>query len=283
MKRLGIYHSKDMDGYVSGAVLKHKFPDIELVGWDYADELIPISKLMKYEHVIMIDITFPIEYMTEVSEHVELTVIDHHISFKKQVDKLKKVPFNYFYDNTISACELGWKHYFGGTVPPCIELVGRYDTWRDYGSSMWNKKVVPFKLYSYSKVSGPNDVPTYHWFDTSYDPTEEINEGKIIQRYVKSVNKSIAGQQSFVVNNAYGKYKALCINTNLFSSDMFEGIDTKGIDIFVGFTYNKGKWSISLRNNSNDIDVSEIAFHRGGGGHKGAAGFQSHNFQNIFL
>ena len=148
---------------------------------------------------------------------------------------------------------------------------------------MWNKKIIPFKLYSYSKVSGPNDVPTYHWFDTSYDPTEEINEGKIIQRYVKSVNKSIAGQQSFVVNNAYGKYKALCINTNLFSSDMLESIDTKGIDIFVGFTYNKGKWSVSLRNNSNDIDVSEIAFHRGGGGHKGAAGFQSHNFQNIFL
>ena len=71
MKRLGIYHSKDMDGYVSGAVLKHKFPDIELLGWDYADELISLSKLIKYEHVVMIDVTFPIDYMVEVAEHVE--------------------------------------------------------------------------------------------------------------------------------------------------------------------------------------------------------------------
>ena len=283
MKRLGIYHSKDMDGFVSGAVLKHKFPDIELVGWDYADERIPLSKLIKYEHVIMIDVTFPLDYMVEVADHVELTVIDHHISFKKQVDKLKKVPFNYFYDNSVSACELGWKHYFGGEVPRCVELVGLYDTWRGSTTSEWKKSILPFKLYSYSVVSSPADVPINKWFDISYDPTQEIKDGKIIQRYVRSVNKSVANQQSFVIDNAYGKYKALCINTNLFSSDMFDDVNTKDIDLFVGFTYNKGKWSISLRSNSEDVDVSDIAFHRGGGGHKGAAGFQCHNFQNIFL
>lgn len=32
IKRLGIYHSKDIDGHFSGAVLKYKYPDIELRG-----------------------------------------------------------------------------------------------------------------------------------------------------------------------------------------------------------------------------------------------------------
>lgn len=32
MKRLCYYHSKDPDGWVSGAIVKRKYPDIELRG-----------------------------------------------------------------------------------------------------------------------------------------------------------------------------------------------------------------------------------------------------------
>ena len=40
------------------------------------------------------------------------------------------------------------------------------------------------------------------------------------------------------------------------------------------FGWRKGQWAVSLYSSNADIDVSKIAKAKGGGGHKGAAGFQ---------
>ena len=54
IKRLGFYHSKDMDGSFSGAVLKYKYPDIELRGWDYKDEVPSFESMNGYDEIILI-------------------------------------------------------------------------------------------------------------------------------------------------------------------------------------------------------------------------------------
>ena len=53
MKRLCYYHSKDPDGWVSGAIVKRKYSDIELRGWDYKDPIPPIEEIIKYDEVIL--------------------------------------------------------------------------------------------------------------------------------------------------------------------------------------------------------------------------------------
>ena len=42
----------------------------------------------------------------------------------------------------------------------------------------------------------------------------------------------------------------------------------------LSFIWRKGQWTVSLYSTKSDIDVSIIAKNYGGGGHKGASGFQ---------
>ena len=218
IKRLGIYHSKDTDGHFSGAVLKYKYHDIELRGWDYKDEVPSFESMEGYDEVILIDITFPLDTLLEIGTKTKLTVIDHHISFKKQVDDFPfPLSFEYIYDDKLSACELGFKYYFG-YIPPIVELVGKYDTWRANGTDEWDTVVLPMKYYLYGKVSKPNDVTNY-WFDEySGDIVDNMLEiGKSIMEYERKMDESKTNSYAFE-REAYG-LRALCINTNFMSSE----------------------------------------------------------------
>ena len=292
-KRLGIYHSKDTDGHFSGAVLKYKYPDIELRGWDYKDEVPSFESMDGFDEIILIDITFPFNILQELGTKTKLTVIDHHVSFKKQVDNhlqighdvvtddLKYITFEYIYDDKLSACELGFKYYFG-YIPPIIELVGKYDTWRANGTSEWETVVLPMKYYLYGKVNKPDDVKNY-WFDKySGDIVDSMLEiGKSIMEYERKMDESKTNSYAFE-REAYG-LRALCINTNFMSSEtMITKFDSSKHDIMIGFAYNGNNWGVSLRSIEGGVNVSEIARERGGGGHSQSAGFQTSTFDDIF-
>ncbi len=292
-KRLGFYHSKDLDGFFSGAVLKYKYPDIELRGWDYKDEVPSFESMEGYDEVILIDITFPLDTLLELGTRTKLTVIDHHISFKKQVDNhlqighdvvtdnLKYITFEYIYDDNLSACELGFKYYFG-YIPPIVELVGKYDTWRANGTDEWDTVVLPMKYYLYGKVNKPDDVKNY-WFDKySGDTVDSMLEiGESIMEYERKMDESKTNSYAFE-REAYG-LRALCINTNFMSSEtMITKFDSSKHDIMIGFAYNGNNWGVSLRSVDDKVDVSQIARERGGGGHSQSAGFQVVTFEDIF-
>ena len=293
VKRLGFYHSKDIDGYFSGAVLKYKYPDIELRGWDYKDEVPSFETMDGFDEIILIDVTFPFDILQELGTKTKLTVIDHHVSFKKQVDNhlqvghdvvtddLKYITFEYIYDEKLSACELGFKYYFG-YIPPIIELVGKYDTWRANGTSEWETVVLPMKYYLYGKVNKPDDVKNY-WFDKySGDTVDSMLEiGESIMEYERKMDESKTNSYAFE-REAYG-LRALCINTNFMSSEtMIAKFDSSKHDIMIGFAYNGNNWGISLRSIEGGADVSQIATVRGGGGHSQSAGFQVVTFEDIF-
>ena len=292
-KRLGFYHSKDIDGYFSGAVLKYKYPDIELRGWDYKDEVPSFESMDGFDEIILIDITFPFDILQELGTKTKLTVIDHHVSFKKQVDNhlqighdvvtdnLKYITFEYIYDDKLSACELGFKYYFG-YIPPIVELVGKYDTWRANGTYEWDTIVLPMKYYLYGKVNKPDDVKNY-WFDKySGDIVDNMLEiGKSIMEYERKMDESKTNSYAFE-REAYG-LRALCINTNFMSSEtMITKFDSSKHDIMIGFAYNGNNWGVSLRSVGDKVDVSQIARERFGGGHSQSAGFQVVTFEDIF-
>ena len=282
IKRLGIYHSKDTDGHFSGAVLKYKYPDIELRGWDYKDEVPSFESMKEYDEVILIDITFPFDILQELGTRTKLTVIDHHVSFKKQVDDFPfPTSFEYIYDDKLSACELGFKHYFG-YVPPIVELVGKYDTWRANDTPEWETSVLPLKYFLYGRVNKPEDVKDC-WFDKySGDTVDSMLEiGESIMEYERKMDESKTNSYAFV-REAYG-LRALCINTNFMSSEtMMTKFDSSKHDIMIGFAYNGRNWGISLRSIGDKVDVSQIAKTRGGGGHSQSAGFQVDTFEDIF-
>ena len=250
-----------------------------------------------YDEIILIDITFPFDILQELGTKTKLTVIDHHVSFKKQVDnhlqighdvvtdELKFITFEYIYDDKLSACELGFKHYFG-YVPPIVELVGKYDTWRANGTNEWEETVLPMKYYLYGKVNKPEDVKNY-WFDSVEELYHEdiiddmLEIGKSIMEYERKMDESKTNSYAFE-RDVYG-LRALCINTNFMSSEtMMTKFDSSKHDIMIGFAYNGNNWGVSLRSIGDKVDVSQIAKARGGGGHSQSAGFQAVTFEDIF-
>ena len=72
-----IYHSRDLDGWMSGAIVKLAFPDVEFIGWDYGQ---PLPDIYDEDQVIMVDVSFPRDAMVEISQVNGLIWIDHHIS-----------------------------------------------------------------------------------------------------------------------------------------------------------------------------------------------------------
>ena len=285
IKRLGIYHSKDTDGHFSGAVLKYKYPDIELRGWDYKDEVPSFESMDGFDEIILIDITFPLDVLLQLGTYKKVIVIDHHISFKKQTDGVLGLNFEYIYDDKFSACELGFKYYFG-YIPPIVELVGKYDTWRANGTDEWEETVLPMKYYLYGKVNKPEDVKDV-WLKNMIEEGK-IKEylsmkciGKSIMEYERKMDESKTNSYAFE-RNAYG-LRALCINTNFMSSEtMMIKFDSSKHDIMIGFAYNGNNWGVSLRSIGDKVDVSQIAKARFGGGHSQSAGFQASTFDDIF-
>lgn len=284
--RTGIYHNKDMDGFFSGAVLLQKFPDIKLIGWDYKDPLPNIKELEEQDEVILIDITFPLDVLQSLGQKTNLTVIDHHISFFNEVEELyrtdNEVFFEYIYDSILSACEIGYKYYFG-FVPEMLSYIGDYDTWRKNGADEWEKITLPIKYYLYSTIQKPTDVPQWMFLKgVSRDSLQDIvKTGTHIMNYEDMINETKTSSYSFEIENVFGQYTALCINTGMFCSEIMKSKYTpEKHDLAIGFVYDGKKWIVSLR--SELVDVSLIAKERGGGGHKGAAGFSVDLFEEIF-
>ena len=160
MKTACIYHSIDLDGWMSAAIVKHWFIEnnkehyifdvnqmkpikdtgevkskniLDFIGYNYGQ---PIPDLSEYDKVIMCDISFPKNHMESLQYKLgnNFIWIDHHISaindnkiFIKDTDE-EVILYKGLRDTNFAACELTWKHFFPGELmPEIVRLLGRYD------------------------------------------------------------------------------------------------------------------------------------------------------------
>lgn len=290
-----IHHNKDMDGFCSGAVCKLKYPEARLIGWDYKDP-IPDFKQFKMEDIIMIDITFPIDKLLELASISRtLTVIDHHISFKKDFElswtnEVKEFPavnkwgsIDYIYKDRAAACEIGWEFLFPDKpIPFAVTLLGRYDTWRQEEGN-WDEETLPYQYGMRNICSSVETFPAYLLtkYTSSADLLSIIWDGQTILSYQQQQDRMACERSAFEA--VIDGHKAICLNTRAFSSNTMKSVYNPEVhDVMLGFEFTGTKWSVSLRGDKPHIDVSLIAKKRGGGGHKAAAGFETVSFEDIF-
>lgn len=282
-----INHSKDVDGWTSGAICKLKYPEAKVIEWDYKDEF-PDFKQFENEEVIMVDVTFPLNKIVELKTICkELTIIDHHISFKKEFDSLdveyiNSTNINYFYKDKTSASELAWEYLFPEkAMPYAITLIGRYDTWRLFEGD-WKNETLPFSYFTYSIMSSSSNAP-YYLFDNTINIKDSLGIGKTIMEYQERSNKIVTKSNSFE-REVFGGLRALCINYYPFSSEILKSkYEESKHDIMIGFCFSNNMWIVSLRTTKEEVDCSVIARQRGGGGHRAAAGFEVKTFEEIFI
>lgn len=294
MSVICIHHNKDLDGFSSGALVKLKYPEAKLIGWDYKDD-IPSLDQFKDQDVIMIDISFPMEKIEELRNICKhLTIIDHHVSFLKDFQKFYdigtqsdtivemehiKPKLKYIYNVKKAACEIGWKHLFPGeAVPYAITLLGRYDTWRQQEGN-WEDETLPFQYYMRTACTSAETFPLKS-FDMMW-VAQAVTSGRTVVTYQEQQDMLACERSAFL--SVIGDHPAICLNTRAFSSNTMKSVyDPEKHDVMLGFEYNGSKWSVSLRTDKPTVDVSLIAKSKGGGGHKAAAGFECNSLEEIF-
>lgn len=284
-----IYHSRDMDGFTSGAICKHKFPEAQLVGFDYGEK-IPYHRMVKGESIIMIDVSVPMHEMMALSNfsNGQLTWIDHHKSAIEEYNKFFPdgvSPFVAVLQDGIAACEIGWKYLVSQDhIPTAVQLIGEYDTWRRDNELRWKDRIYPFQFGIRAICNSPETFPESllnSYLTSDQEVTKIIENGKAILKYQDQVSELTCRKSSFEFG--FDGLKAICLNTGGINSEFFKSVyDEQKHDIMMPFQFNGKFWVVSLYTTKPDIDCSVIAKKWGGGGHKAAAGFQVTDITKIF-
>jgi len=131
------YHSADLDGHCSGAIVKMKYPECEMVGINYGDYF-PWGGVDPSEKLFMVDFSLqPFQKMAKLTEMIGMNLvwIDHH---KTAMDEHKQwnnehpayLAIDGVRKNGIGACRLVWEYLYPGRhIPTFIKLLAEYDVW----------------------------------------------------------------------------------------------------------------------------------------------------------
>lgn len=191
----------------------------------------------------------------------------------------------------------GKGEYFDRTVkePLAVRLAGEYDIWdkrdertdvfqfglrsRELTAADW-AQMLEIRKPSIAEVealidAGYKDILNPDGTHTPAVVHQLLEAGYTLQRYQQSNDKGTMFR-SFLVEWEGLKFLALttarCNSLTFASKDVPE----TGHDALMGFSFDGTKWTVSLyhANHRKDIDLSQIAVKYGGGGHRGACGFQ---------
>lgn len=277
-----IYHSRDLDGWMSAAIVKKWHPQTKLIGWDYGMPE-PISEEVEGNEVILVDISLSEAFMTENRNRI--TWIDHH---KSAIDKYEPLNLPGLRDASFAACELTWKFFFTDQeMPEIVRLLGRYDCFGHKGTDE-ELSVLQFQYAARLMITNPEEA--LNALENMVDAAikEWITIGAGIHSYLCVEAKQIYSRAfpvAFLVHESESKalaYQFLCVNQERFNPINF-GIDyhKDGHNAFVCYWYQNGKWVFSVYNDNGEVDCSAICKMLGGGGHKGAAGFTTEGLEFI--
>lgn len=281
------YHKSDSDGKAAGAVLRywysHRNHLIFMHPFEYGDKF--PEGIDKLSTVVFTDVMVsPYDGMREVIDNYpNLILIDHHQSL---IDWLNENYTNHEFMGLLmsgrkAACELAWSWCFGyDNIPKFIKLLSAYDVHDLSDNRRWNREIYPFQLGMKMKNIDPVDnfefwqghifdLPNEDWTDRT------IEKGMVVIDYQRSLD--IRVMQSNAFEAFFDGLRAICCNSTIQNSQAFESVfDPNKHDLMVSFQITKdNKYRVSLYTENHTIDVSKIAVSYGGGGHPGAAGFQS--------
>lgn len=295
-----VYHSKDLDGYSSGALVKKRYPEARLIGYDYGEEF-PWELFYKGVKVIMIDVSLPMRDMYRLAEITgwQLTWVDHHVSaisdYRSFIEAQADVSYPaHELQNFLTpvlevgraACEIGWDYFFPGQpMPLAILLLGQYDTWRNEDKVLWEDDIMPFQYGMREICSSAETFPVelltpVNSVPDAWRPIDPImRQGASILSYQKSMNKK-ACKNAFEFE--FEGLRAIALNIGGANSTVFDSVwDPEKHDVMIPFHYTAPFWKFSLYT-TKDIDLSIIAKRYGGGGHAKACGFQIDSLDKVF-
>ena len=338
------YHSADLDGHCSGAIVKSKYPDAIMYPINYGDKFPwdDVPSFVSDDTVFVVDFCLqPFSDMARLCNRAKVIWIDHHKSaIESYLDFTSRfnsyLPITRRTDMSKAACELTWEHiYPEEPIPLTVKLLSLYDSWTYQGHEL-ESKVLPFQMRLRMMNLDPKfGKDAWKWRDLLQMEecgvlTQYLSEGELLLQYDDEqkkkycrtfafetelvpfcdiCNRKTAGNYDPNVCEHQPHYKAIAVNLGHTSSKVFDSVWKKKCpDCFDGkrqvidelsvvervhcltcdgksyiepydvmLTFCRGKrkeWNVGLYSTKPDIDCGAICKTFGGGGHKGAAGFQ---------
>lgn len=257
---LVIYHGNCYDGFTAAWIARKKFPDCELVPAKYGDPPPDVTGRTVY----VLDFSYPREVMEQMDTLAEwLVVLDHHKTAEAACEGLEFCKF----DMERSGCRMTWDWFFlNWPVPEWILRIEDRDLWR------WKYDDTAF-VHAYV-ASLPMTFES--WDEISVIELDDLVEhGRSIRQYIETYIEK-AAQEARVVS--FGGHTVVAVNVPYQNaSEMGSYLLERFSSADYGMGYFQradGRWQYSLRSRSG-FDVSEVAKRFGGGGHAGAAGFET--------
>lgn len=278
------YHN-DMDGqcaglwvYLSVGINDEYNFESEFIAIDYKDKF-PMESIRPNEQIYIVDFSISPDEMRELlSITKNVTWIDHH---KTAIEKYKDFehPIRGVRIDGIAGCVLTYAYIHHMTqrgdgeikpfdssmladLPLFTKLVGDRDVWDWHFGEQTKYFYAGLQLYDTSPSS---DI----WCEALTKGTGKFEkQGMVVEQFKKIQREYLIKSYSFEVE--LEGYKGVACNSK-DSSELFGNL-IEQYDFVSPFVFDGKQYTVSLY--SNKIDVSEIAKKYGGGGHKGAAGFQ---------
>lgn len=257
------YHHNDADGRCAGAIVYQYYPNCEMIEVTYKD-VIDVGAIESNEEIYIVDFSFKPDVMKEVLKITKnITWIDHHKTAMEYDYGVELAGARY---NEFSGCELTWEYFYPNEkIPGAVVTIGDYDTWKLKFGDYSKHFITGLRLYEH----GPTSVLWRKLFEGTITTDSMVDQGKICAQYRDNFCKDY--RKNFGFKTDFAGYKCYALGLYGLGSSVF-GEEFKKNEICISFGFDGSKWVIGLY--SDYVDVGNIAKRHGGGGHKGAAGFE---------
>lgn len=282
MKTYVLYHDGCADGFCSAWIARKYLVDAIYIPVRYGE---PSPEIEQGSRVYILDFSYPRRILTNLIERgCTLTVIDHHKTaqaaldgFADQcvVDGLPRPEI--IFDMEHSGARLTYDYFFGNEYLKRYSDSGIFRPWLvDYveDRDMWWWKLPSSREISAWVRSHPFDFERWdRWTHIQPGDTDWLHAvregGAILRSNEQVIDEHLARAEPIVLDGFNGR--VVNSSTYTLQSDI-AGRLAEGVDFGACYFDDRGVRRWSLR--SGTIDVSEIARARGGGGHRGAAGYE---------
>lgn len=268
------YHG-DLDGEASAAIVRVA-TGADCIRAEYGKD-IPYEQIAQDERVWIVDFSLgqqPQGWERLLAITGDVVWIDHHKTAIEAARDTKIAGLDGVRTSTAAACVLTWEYLHPvATIPRGIVLIGDRDTWA------W--KHGDDTRYFFAGAQAHDTRPHSDFWPGLLGDHVLANaavdavmaEGEIVEGYRDNFYRAYREHLAF--DAVFEGHKCWAMNVAHVGSEAFgsvKGAMPDGYDILMPFYFDGKQFTVSLY--AETVDVGEIAKRHGGGGHKGAAGFQ---------
>lgn len=279
-----IYHGNCMDGFTAAWAVRRALGDdgVTYVPGFYGQEPPDVSD----QHVIMVDFSYKRPVLDRMFEQARsIVVLDHHVTAKDELEHLNRFtlqheydaiahwprPFLAHFDMAKSGARLAWEFFHkDAAVPAMVQYVEDRDLWR---FTLGGSREINAWLFSWEYGFDQWD-DLEHELASADGRLRACNAGEaILRKQDKDVAELLGVMKRHMV---IGGARVPVANLPYTLASEAAGKLAEGQPFAACyFDRSDGKRVFSLRSRPPlGEDVSEVAKHYGGGGHRNAAGFE---------